>query len=147
MATTRSDIRDRGINRKGTTTLPLAPEASATSEMEIYARFMRHLRMVPNSRMEIKVLSAIQFTADMLDLSDALVSKTLIDLGLRVPRAALPEEYLNFADQSLMRSGFDLGGPKASTLAIKKHWDYIGEDQFASVRAQSVLTFPEVSYV
>lgn len=147
MATTRSDIRDRGQKRKDIITLPLAPEASAISEMEIYARFMRHLRMVPNSKMEIKVLSAIQFTADMLDLSDALVSKTLIDLGLRAPRAALPEEYLDFADQSLMRSGFDLGGPKTSTLAIKQHWDHIGEDQFAGIRARSVLSFPEVSYV
>ena len=49
--------------------LPLPPSSTASNaeEMDVYARFMRHLRHVPNNRMEIKILSAIQFTADMLD--------------------------------------------------------------------------------
>src|SRR5690606_29181979 len=51
-------------------------------ETEIFARFMRHMRNVPNSRTEIKVLSSIQFTADMMDMSDALVAKILVDMGL-----------------------------------------------------------------
>ena len=82
--------------------LPLPPEKDrGAAEMEIYARFMRHLRMVPNSQIEIKVLSAIQFTADMLDIRDALVSKTLVDCGLRAPRKAFPAEYLEHVDSNL----------------------------------------------
>lgn len=123
-------------NRTDTHThLPLPPESKeAKSEMEIYARFMRHLRMVPNSRMEIKVLSAIQFTADMIDIGDALVAKTLVDLGLRAPRKAFPSDYLEFVDNSLLRTGWVVGGPSASAAALKLHWDQIGEDKFAAFR-------------
>jgi hypothetical protein len=120
--------------------LPLPPtEKEAVSEMEIYARFMRHLRMVPNSRSEIKVLSAIQFTADMMDLGDALVAKTLVDLGLRAPRRAMPAAYLDHVDRSLMRSGWDVGGPSPSSLELKSHWDMIGEDPFAAFRREYTL--------
>lgn len=121
-------------------TLPLPPtDKEAVSEMEIYARFMRHLRMVPNSRPDIKILSAIQFTADMMDLGDALVAKTLVDLGLRAPRRAFPAAYLDHIDRSLMRSGWDVGGPNSSTLSLKEYWDTIGEDPFAAFRREYSL--------
>ena len=112
-------------------------------ETEIYARFMRHLRNVPNSRTEIKVLSSIQFTADMMDISDALVAKILVDMGLRAPRRAFPGSYLDHADSALMRSGWEIGHPGESLLALKKHWDGIGEDRFAAFRRQYSL--PEAS--
>lgn len=110
---------------------PVSPEGAET-EMDIYARFMRHLRHVPNNRMEIKILSAIQFTADLTNHSDAHVAKVLVDFGLRAPRVALPAEFLRFADQSLMRSTFDVGGPSKSLQALHTHWMSIGEDRFAA---------------
>lgn len=128
---------DNALNGSASLILPLPPtEKEAVSEMDIYARFMRHLRMVPNSRPEIKVLSAIQFTADMMDIGDALVAKTLVDLGLRAPRRAYPAAYLDHIDRSLMRSGWDVGGPSASTLELKAYWDEIGEDPFAPFRRE-----------
>lgn len=122
-------------------TLPLPPQnINARSEMEIYARFMRHLRLVPNSRFEIKVLSSIQFTADMLDITDALVAKTLVDLGLRCPRNALPMAYLDFVDTSLLRSGWVVGAPTKSAAELKQFWDKIGEDKFAAYRRDVAVT-------
>ncbi len=112
--------------------LPMPPQG--TLEMDMYVRFMRHLRHVPNSRGEIKVLSAIQFTADMMDLADALIAKMLVEKGLRAPRAAFPNTYLEHVDKSLMRSGWDIGGPCESTLSLKQYWDNIGEDRFAAFR-------------
>jgi len=112
-------------------------------ELEIYARFMRHVRLVPNSRMEIKILSAIQFTADLMDLNDAIVAKTLADMGLRAPRKAFPESYLEHVDRSLMRSGWDVGGPSPSSIEMKHHWDATGEDKFAAFRREySLLNEP-----
>ena len=107
-------------------------------EMEVYARFMRHLRNVPNSRMEIKILSSIQFTADMLDIGEELVAKTLADLGLRAPRKAFPGTFLDFCDKCLLRRNWesgldarkDLSGPPKAVLWLKDHWDSIGEDRF-----------------
>ena len=114
------------------TVLPLPPSLGdeARFEMEIYARFMRHLRHVPNNRMDIKILSSIQFTADMLDTSDALVAKTLVDLGLRAPRAAFPVSFLDYTDNCFRRAVWDsaMDLPQASLVSLKRHWDRIGEE-------------------
>lgn len=120
--------------------LPLPPSLErGAAEMEVYARFMRHLRMVPNSQAEIKVLSAIQFTADMLDIRDALVSKILVDCGLRGVRKAFPSEYLDHVDASLMRSGWEVGGPTAAAIELKKYWDKVGEDTLAAYRREPTV--------
>ena len=123
------------------TLLPLPPQKDADAEMEIYARFMRHLRHVPNSRMGIKVLSAIQFTADLLDYSDAHVAKVLVEMGLRGPRMSFPADYLKFADRALMRNEWAIGGPSKALLDLKGYWDRIGEDRFAAFKGD----FPLVS--
>ena len=80
------------------TVLPPPPPAAIREidDLIIYERFMRHLRNIPTSRTEIKVLSAIQFTADMLGHSDAHVANTLVDFGLRAPRMAFPADFLKF---------------------------------------------------
>ncbi len=138
-----TDILKSNDNRIGENIfLPLAPEAADRNDMEIYARFMRHLRTVPNNKAEIKVLSAIQFTADMLDISDALIAKTLVDLGLRAPRKALPSDYLEFIDKSILRSGWEVGGPTKSAAELKLYWDEIGEDKFAAYRREPVFVEP-----
>ncbi len=120
--------------------LPIPSEdLTQREELDLYARFMRHLRCVPNSRMEIKVLSAIQFTADMMDYSDAHVAKELVDLGLRAPRLALPAEFLRFADQSLLRTGWEVGGPSEALHDLARYWRMIGEDKFAFVNGDYSL--------
>lgn len=121
---------------------PSSEMAGNDIELEIYARFMRHLRHVPNSRMEIKVLSSIQFTADMMDLNDALVAKTLVDMGLRAPRRGLPVAFLDHVDAAVMRTGWEVGGPSASVIDLKNHWDAIGEDRFAAFRKSYALREP-----
>ncbi len=105
----------------------------------VHSRFMKHLRHVPNSRMEIKILSSIQFTADMLDHSDAHVAKVLVDMGLRAPRMAFPVEFLDFADSCLMRSGWEVGGPSQALIELNEHWGRIGEDKFAGFKRQYSL--------
>lgn len=115
--------------------LPLPPLDGADDvELEVYARFMRHIRLVPNSRIEIKVLSAIQFTSDMMDMNDAIISKMLADMGLRAPSGAFPGAYLDHVYSALMRCGRDAGGPCASSVDMKRFWDDIGEDKFAAFK-------------
>tara|TARA_B100002003_G_C13855466_1_gene419099 strand:- start:178 stop:618 length:441 start_codon:yes stop_codon:yes gene_type:complete len=136
--------RDTFSNQKTNHALPLPPPRAAehNEEMAIYARFMRHLRHVPNSRMDIKILSAIQFTADMLDYSDAHIAKTLVDLGLRAPRIAFPADFLSFIDHALLRSEWDIGGPSEGMKDLKAYWDEIGEDKFAAIHCGSDLLLP-----
>lgn len=135
---------NKNITLNSQTALPLPPpdNAEKRDEMAIYARFMRHLRHVPNSRLEIKILSAIQFTADMLDHSDAHVSKVLVDLGLRAPRLSFPADFLSFIDKSLQRNSFDIGGPSADMKELRAFWDEIGEDKFGAFKGGYDLLEP-----
>jgi len=103
--------------------LPFPPELSDSQEAEIYSCFMRHVRAVPHSRMAIKILSAIQFTADTLSCSDAHVSKTLVDLGLRAPRLAFPAEFLDFADRAFARQGWSVSTPSAAMRDLQEIWE------------------------
>lgn len=114
-------------------TLPMPPlERDDAIAIEVYARFMKHVRLVPHSQMKIKILSAIQFTSDMLDLNDAIVAKALVDMGLRGPRDAFPETYLDHVDRAMMHMGWDVGAPGAGAIAIHDHWSKIGgEDVFS----------------
>ncbi|MAQ71398.1 MAG: hypothetical protein CL565_04305 [Alphaproteobacteria bacterium] len=113
--------------------LPLPPEdLNLQLEMDIYARFMRHLRMIPHSRTEVKILTAIQFVSDMTTCSEAHVTKVLVDLGLRAPRFALPAEYLDFADSAITRSSHDFGAATNSLKDLDTHWAKIGDDRYTT---------------
>lgn len=129
--------------------LPNLPKAGQDNqfELEVFSHFIGHLRQVPNSRLEIKILSSIHFTADMLDTSDALISKTLVDLGLRAPRKAFPISFLDFVDRTMARQVWDYSSPAPSVLALKQHWDLIGEDRFSSSLQQSYSVYHEQAYI
>ena len=109
--------------------LPLPPHIQDEKkfEMEVYARFMSYLRHVPNNHMEIKILSAIRFTADTVDVGEALVAKTLVDLGLYAPRKAFPLSFLHFVDKSLRRKIWRGDHTPTSIVGLREHWDEIGE--------------------
>jgi hypothetical protein len=106
-------------------TLPLPPvssERAYADMMDVYIRFMRHLRCVPNRRMEIRILSALQFTADILDRSDAEISVMLVEMGLRAPRMAFPSDFLRHADMCLMRPVWEFGSAGWILQSLQAHW-------------------------
>lgn len=108
--------------------MPLPPEKTAAEDMDIYVRFMRHMRCIPTSRRILRILSAIQFTADMLDCSDAHVGKVLVNLGLRAPRKAFPASFLSYADTALKHSGWDVAGPNAALEELRLFWSRYQDD-------------------
>ncbi len=104
-------------------TLPvLAEQYDMSEKAQIYRSFMHHLSQVPMSREEIKVLSAIQYTADMMGNSDAHIAKELVEMGLRAPRIAFPMEYLDFVDRAAMRNGWEIGGPTNAMMDLRHMW-------------------------
>jgi hypothetical protein len=105
--------------------LPLPPLDDAPHEvMEIYGRFMRHVRLSPSPVMDIKVLSAIQFTADMMDMGDDRVAKMLADMGLRCPQTALPQSYL----EKIRKDCADQASPACdSSIDMCRFWHDIEE--------------------
>lgn len=115
--------------------LPFPPtDMKAEFEMEVYARFMRHLRAVPSSRPAICILAATQYVADMMDIEDSLVANTLVDLGLRAPRLAFPDAYLEFIDNIMMRDIHEIGFISPALKELRAHWQATGEDKFAAFK-------------
>lgn len=125
--------------------LPLPPLGdNVKMEMEVYVRFMRHLRYVSNSRVEIKILSAIQYVADMLDMQDSEVAKMLVDQGLRASRMAFPALYLEHADFSFLRGFEALQESNKPLLALYEFWSKTGENRFAAYeRSYPILSAEE----
>ncbi|HAJ89859.1 MAG TPA: hypothetical protein DCM27_02410 [Rhodospirillaceae bacterium] len=113
--------------------LPLPPmDVKAEFEMDVYVRFMRYLRQVPVSRHDIGVLTAIQYVADMMDMPDEHITKILVDLGLRAPRMAFPEVYLEVVDKISLREIHDLNYGSFALRELRHHWQAIREDKFAA---------------
>lgn len=104
-------------------TLPQPDRVKVSPEKwNIYTRFMGHMRHVPVSRMEIKILSAIQFTSDIMDISDAHTAKDLVGMGLRAPRMAFPIEFLDYTDNAMMRRGWGIGAPSKEMIELYDEW-------------------------
>ena len=117
-----------------------------SEDRTIYKRFMSHLPCVPNTRIEIKVLSSIQFTADILGYSDAHISKVLVDLGLRASRAAFPISFLNYADNALIRTVWDIGAPSSALKELDIYWENHREERFTSLCAETRWLDEQESY-
>lgn len=118
--------------------LPPADPVAQAMEMDVYAQFMRHLRHLNHSRIEVKILNSIDYVAHMTGNSEAHVAKILVDLGLRAPRFALPASYLDFADTAMVRPTYSLA-PSQALKELEHHWEEIGDDRFAAIRQQNWL--------
>jgi hypothetical protein len=112
--------------------LPCLPENTGRAERDIYMSFIRALRDGPSRRMEVRVLTAIHRAADATDNSDAYVSRVLVDMGLMAPRLALPGDFLDHVDATLLRDRPLVSIP-AGYLALTQHWAAIGDDSFATL--------------
>ena len=103
--------------------LPIPPlDVQSGFEMDVYVRFMRHLREVPTTRVEIKILQAIQFTATMMRENEAFIAKLLVDMGLRAPKRAFPQGFIYFVVvQAAASTAFDYD-TLSPALAMQQHW-------------------------
>jgi hypothetical protein len=105
-----------------TIVLPLSPVEKDNLDGQICQKFLRHLRHVPSENASVKILASIQYSADMLGLSDALVSKILVDYGLRAPRESFPSGFLGHIDDMLLKYSPDYLGISPSVQELAQHW-------------------------
>ncbi len=109
-------------------TLPQRVEfEGASAEADICIRFLRHLSAVPSQNSCMKVLSSIQFVADLMGYSDAHISKILVELGLRAPSGAFPEAYIQHVDKTLNGAIWSSVGPSLALSELTRHWYDLGE--------------------
>ncbi len=127
--------------------LPMAPTGPDSAyEMDMYVRFMLHVQTVPNSRMEIKILHALQFTADVTGADIIEVCATLVDCGLRAPRLAFPALFLEKVDAALVREFGTIGAANAALVDLRRHWNALGEEQ-GSANSTYTLDLPQTLFV
>lgn len=126
--------------------LPCLPEHCGSLERDIYMSFLRAYRDGTSRRMEVRILTAIHRAADLTDNSDAYVTRVLVDLGLMAPRLALPGDFLDHIDATLLRDR-PLGSVPASYLTLAQHWRDIGDDSYAAVCAFAGLKDTPRGYI
>ena len=107
--------------------MPPAPDRIRPSEIDLYVRFMRHVRAAIITRPEMRVLSALQFVADVTGLEDSEVALQLVEMGLRAPRAAFPASFLAALDPIGHQAVFGGGAIGAGVADLLAHWKLIGE--------------------
>lgn len=84
--------------------------------MDVYVRFMRHLRVSHHARASVNILLAIDAVTASTDHDALSTAMILVDLGLRAPRAAFPAVFLDLIDGSF---GRDLS---PAVVDLVQHW-------------------------
>ncbi len=115
--------------------LPRWPVDTTSDSDMVCSRFLRHLEALGADYPARRILRSIQFVADLFGYSDAHVAKMLVDQGLRGPRHAFPESFLDFADQALPIPDWEVGGAGAPVQALAALWDALERQPLPSVRS------------
>lgn len=116
-------------------TLPTFHTATDRFEHEIVQMFHHCYRESVQNRSEIKILSSIHMVADISGHGDAYVAKLLVDHGLRAPRLAFPQDFLDHVDQSCLRQGRNHFSTLSGTYrSLTDFWVRCGDDIFAFLR-------------
>lgn len=87
--------------------------------------FLQVLRDIKHNDKASGIAKAIEFVADFMNASDAFVAKMLVDQGLRAPREAFCEEFLDYVDKSLSATRWLFSADK-NLVELGRYWDEIG---------------------
>ena len=116
-------------------TLPTFQSATDRFEHEIVQMFLHCYRGNVHHRGEIRILSSIHTVADVSGHGDAYIAKLLVDHGLRAPRLAFPQDFLDHVDQSCLRQGrANFSTVSATYKSLMDFWVRCGDDIFAFLR-------------
>lgn len=122
--------------------LPIPPNQNKIFEHAVYSTFIRNLHHVPNSKMEIKILTSIQYAADQTNSSDAYVAKMLVDMGLRADRIAFPQSFIDHVENTVKRSRAEGFGLNAAYKTLFDAWSH-GRQMKEFERLANVCDMPK----
>ncbi len=108
---------------------PIYNDFTNAADKEIIQIFIQRYRDLNLSREDVKVTQAIHKTADLTGYSDGVITKILVDYGLRVNRRSLPQQFLDHIDTLGLRYK-----SRPSYEKLKEFWVQEGEDVFAFVK-------------
>lgn len=101
--------------------MPLPPEEGRFAH-ECYMKFMRHMNRIKGADMDHRILRGIQFTADMTDNSTAHIAQLLVEMGLRAPQNAFPQDFIDYMEERRDKPAWMLGAPTRSQIELDRFW-------------------------
>ena len=111
---------------------PVIDSKCEAKDKEIIEIFIQRYRDINFMRAEIKILSSIEKTADLTGNSIGIITKILVDNGLRASRKSLPQEFLDHIDNLTLRAKGRFGGMLYMPYEeLKEFWADQGEDVYA----------------
>lgn len=107
------------------------------SEREIVQIFLQRFRDIPFPRDEMRVMQAIEKTANLTGYSDGVIAKILVDSGLRSSRISFPQEFLSHIDLLYLKKGRrNLSRKlKQSYADLKDFWQRSEENKFSFMQS------------
>ncbi len=106
--------------------------------MDVYVRFMRHLRVSHHARASVNILLAMEAVVASTDHDALSTAMILVDLGLRAPRAAFPAVFLDLVDGA---SGRDMS---PAILGLMQHWQIMDDPANTLIEQGKSPHFPVV---
>lgn len=103
-------------------TMPVPP-GDNSSDFVYHQAFIHAMNRIQNASIATKLRQAIEETADATQTSPAHIARLLVDYGLRAPRHAFPDSFLDYIDSrpepklSVLRAAEDL-----DVTELKNFW-------------------------
>src|SRR5688572_33413892 len=78
-------------------TMPVPP-ADTSPDMPYYRAFVHAMNRSKEPSIALKLRAAIEATAEMTKTSPAHIARMLVDYGLRAPRNAFPDSFVDYVE-------------------------------------------------
>ena len=113
-------------------TMPVPP-AESHPDHEYYQAFVRAMNRLPRQApVGQKLLTSIQQTADQMGTSEAHVARLLVDYGMRAPREAYPNSFVEFVDRyPIPRNAVERAALDTDVIELKDFWNGLTQQEIA----------------
>jgi len=121
-ATTTKTTRGKAAFMQPIYTMPVPPTDSSP-DMPYYQAFVHAMNRTQAANIAEKLRLAITATADTTRTSPAHIARMLVDYGLRAPRAAFPDSFVDYVESRPAPKSFvPVTAVDTDVIALKDFW-------------------------
>jgi hypothetical protein len=103
-------------------TMPVPPGPSSP-DLPYYQAFVHAMNRTKAASIAEKLRHAITLTADLTKTSPAHIARMLVDYGLRAPKAAFPDSFVDYVESRPAPKSFvPLTATDTDVIALKDFW-------------------------
>ncbi len=103
-------------------TMPVPP-APSSPDLAYYQTFVHAMNRTKASSIAEKLRTAIELTAELAQTSPAHIARMLVDHGLRAPKNAFPDSFVDYVESRPAPKSFvPLAAADADVAALRNFW-------------------------